>query len=151
MIVIASTHQPSTSTLLLFDNVLLLSGGQTMYYGPPSNSIRYFRSLGHPPPPLLSPAEFMLDLTNTDFDRRYSQLSAGFRLETLIHGWEMSIDRKLLEDQIVTRESKDDTPAASEVVKSGYARNSVMQSLILLHRMALVWPRVTCVDLEIIS
>jgi len=93
----------------------------------------------------------MLDLTNTDFDRRYSQLSAGFRLETLIHGWEMSIDRKLLEDQIVTRESKDDTPAASEVVKSGYARNSVMQSLILLHRMALVWPRVTCVDLEIIS
>lgn len=121
-----------------------------MYYGPPGNSVRYFRSLGHPPPPLLSPTEFMLDLTNTDFDRRYSALSSGFRIETLIHGWEMSIDRKLLEDQIVTRESKDDTFATS-VVKSGYARNLVMQSFILLQRMALVCPLVTCVDMEIIS
>jgi len=59
MIVIASIHQPSTSTLLLFDNVLLLSEGQMAYFGPPGDSIRYFKSLGYPEPQLMSPAEFM--------------------------------------------------------------------------------------------
>ena len=67
MIVIASIHQPSTHTLLLFDNVLLLSEGKTVYYGPPGDSIPYFESQGCPLSSMMSPAEFMLELTNGDF------------------------------------------------------------------------------------
>jgi hypothetical protein len=52
---------------MLFDNTLLLSEGNTVYYGPPGDSIRYFESQGYPPSPLMSPAEFMLELTNSDF------------------------------------------------------------------------------------
>src|SRR5271170_8422796 len=105
MVVIASIHQPSTNTLLLFDNVLLLSEGKSMYFGSPTNSIRYFRSLGFPPPPLISPAEFMLDLTNIDFDRGNT---LGYRLETLVNGWEASLDRKLLDDQLVAAARNDE-------------------------------------------
>lgn len=149
MIVIASIHQPSTNTLLLFDNVLLLTQGQTVYYGPPGNSVRYFRSLGSPPPPMMSPAEYMLELTNTDFDRRRSIITAGFLLETLLQGWSMSIERKLLEDQIVAREAKEDWPL--EFASSRSSRNMLMQSFILLHRMALVWLLSPCIDAEIVS
>jgi ABC-type multidrug transport system ATPase subunit len=132
MIVIASIHQPSTTTLLLFDNVLLLAEGKPMYYGPPANSIRYFRSLGHPPPPLLSPAEFMLELTNTDFDHRNSQ---GFLLATLKSGWETSLDKKLLEDHLNIRERE---VSVFPRVRAVQSRSLMMQSYFLLQRMAVV-------------
>ena len=149
MIVIASIHQPSTSTLLLFDNVLLLSQGSPIYFGPPSNSIRYFRALGHPPPTMMSPAEFMLELTNTDFSRRFSLATMGYRLETLVSGWEMSLERKLLDDQLVPRETKDEeTP---DLPKNRSPRSLPMQSWILLQRMAVVCHPLIFVDIEIVS
>lgn len=36
MIVIASIHQPNWDTFALFDKLLLLSQGKTMYFGPTS-------------------------------------------------------------------------------------------------------------------
>jgi ABC-type multidrug transport system ATPase subunit len=136
MIVIASIHQPSTSTLLLFDNVLLLTEGQTAYYGPPGDSIRYFKSLGYPDPTLMSPAEFMLELTNTDFievDQRRS------RLDHLIRGWGASRERRLLNYEISLSEQTTDVVSISEDKYMGYPRTLTMQSWILLHRMALVY------------
>src|SRR6266496_1230230 len=93
MIVIGSIHQPSTNTLLLFDNVLLLSKGRTVYYGSPANTTHYFAALGHPAPPMLSPAEFMLELTNTDFD---SQNNHEYRVTTLCEAWDSSLQCKIL-------------------------------------------------------
>jgi ABC-type multidrug transport system ATPase subunit len=137
MIVIASIHQPSTSTLMLFDNVLLLSQGSPVYFGPPSNSVRYFRALGQPPPAMMSPAEFMLELTNTDFSRRFSLTTMGYRLESLVSGWEMSLERKILDDQLVPLETKDEVQVA-ELPKIRYSRSLPMQSWIILQRMAVV-------------
>src|ERR1700724_3439474 len=98
MIVIASIHQPSTSTLLLFDHVLLLSEGHPCYFGPPEDSIRYFTSLGYKQPAMMSPAEFMLDLTNIDFARDNDDFN---RLDNLVNGWETSRERKDLTKMIV--------------------------------------------------
>src|SRR6202035_4697585 len=97
MIVVASIHQPSTSTLLLFDKVLLLSEGKTVYYGPPSSSNDYFAAHGYPPIPMMSPAEFMLELTNVDFSRNGSQHG---RLDELVNSWNSSPESKLLSDSI---------------------------------------------------
>jgi ABC-type multidrug transport system ATPase subunit len=136
MIVIASIHQPSTSTLLLFDNILLLSEGQTVYYGPPGDSISYFESQGYPPSPMMSPAEFMLELTNTDFSRGSDQGGSQV-LDALLHGWETSSQRGLLTDGLAER-SHDQLTFDGSLRR--YPRNLAMQSLILLHRMALVSP-----------
>jgi len=149
MVVIASIHQPSTNTLLLFNNVLLLSGGQTVYYGPPVTSMRYFTSLGYPPPPMLSPAEFMLELTNTDFDKRNS---LSFRIETLFEAWNGSLECTLLHDKLIMNidalknanaqiKVVEEVEKVDTTVKRGTStRNFFMQSVTLFHRMIIVSP-----------
>ncbi|KAL2260214.1 hypothetical protein VTK26DRAFT_5864 [Humicola hyalothermophila] len=67
LIVIASIHQPSTSTFNLFDKLLLMSHGKMHYFGPVSAVASHFESLGHQVPIHVNPAEFILELTNTDF------------------------------------------------------------------------------------
>ena len=39
-------HQPRYSLFTLFDEVLLLGGGQTVYLGPSEGAPPYFRTLG---------------------------------------------------------------------------------------------------------
>lgn len=75
LLVVASIHQPSTSTFRLFDKLLLLSQGKTCYFGPLSDVTSYFESAGFPVPPQTNPAEHLLDITNSDFalDREQAQ------------------------------------------------------------------------------
>ena len=67
IIVIASIHQPSSSTFALFDTLLLLSAGKTCYYGPVDEVGPYFDAIGFPVPLQFNVAEFVLDLVNVDF------------------------------------------------------------------------------------
>jgi ABC-type multidrug transport system ATPase subunit len=135
MIVIASIHQPSTSTLLLFDNVLLLSEGRTAYYGPPGDSPEYFTSKGYTAPAMMSPAEFMLELTNIDFirDREHS-------LAELISKWQLSTEKQTLDYKIKTDVAEFCPICVSSGVPQDQGKNLLRQSFILLHRMALVLP-----------
>ncbi|EYE96840.1 putative ABC transporter [Aspergillus ruber CBS 135680] len=67
LIIIASIHQPSTSTFQLFDTLLLLSGGRTCYFGPIKQIGPYFAGTGYPLDMYTNPAEFLLDLVSSDF------------------------------------------------------------------------------------
>ncbi|EED19262.1 ABC transporter, putative [Talaromyces stipitatus ATCC 10500] len=67
LFVIASIHQPSTSTFELFDKLLLLSKGRTCYFGPTAGVGTYFNAIGYPVPLHINPAEFILDIVSTDF------------------------------------------------------------------------------------
>ena len=75
LLVVASIHQPSTSTFRLFDKLLLLSQGKTCYFGPLADVTSYFESAGFPVPSQTNPAEHLLDITNCDFalDRERAQ------------------------------------------------------------------------------
>jgi ABC-type multidrug transport system ATPase subunit len=68
LIVIASIHQPATKTFELFDKLLLLSGGKTCYSGAVSDVKSYFDRIGFEMPLQTNPADFVLDLTNIDFE-----------------------------------------------------------------------------------
>ncbi|KAJ1984236.1 hypothetical protein H4R34_000796 [Dimargaris verticillata] len=61
-----SIHQPSAKILNLFDKVILLSKGQTVYYGPVANTLEYFASLGYHCGQYENPADFYLDLMTID-------------------------------------------------------------------------------------
>ncbi|KAH9827792.1 ABC transporter G family member 17 [Teratosphaeria destructans] len=74
LIVIASIHQPSTSTFAMFDRLLLLSQGGTAYSGPVSEVQPYFDACGFPIPLYMNPAEFIIDFVNTDFARDRSEV-----------------------------------------------------------------------------
>ena len=66
--VVASVHQPSTETFNLFDDLLLLApGGRTVYYGPRDAAVDYFAGIGKPCPAYYNPADYFLDMINTDF------------------------------------------------------------------------------------
>lgn len=67
VIIIASIHQPSTSTFNLFDQVMFLSGGRLVYSGERSCVESYFLLAGFPIPEHFNSAEFILELTNLDF------------------------------------------------------------------------------------
>lgn len=47
VLVIASIHQPSTTTFELFDKLMLLSRGKIAYNGPVAAVKDYFGGLGH--------------------------------------------------------------------------------------------------------
>ena len=105
------------------------------YFGPPGDSIRYFKSLGFAEPQLQSPAEFMLELSNTDFVREEERTN---RLNQLVVGWGASRERRLMNYEISLCEQNTETLSMSEEKAGGYPRSLTMQTLILLHRMALV-------------
>jgi hypothetical protein len=67
LIVVASIHQPSTSTFNLFDKLLLLSGGKTHYFGATRQVVSHYQSLGHKVPLHVNPAEYLLEMVNVDF------------------------------------------------------------------------------------
>ncbi|KEQ57572.1 ATP-binding cassette transporter-like protein [Aureobasidium melanogenum CBS 110374] len=77
LIVIASIHQPSTSTFELFDKVLLLSQGKVCYAASVPGINPYFENLGLPIPVMKNPAEHLLEITNIDF---WKDKQAGARL-----------------------------------------------------------------------
>ncbi|THW75330.1 putative ABC transporter [Aureobasidium pullulans] len=88
LIVVASIHQPSAATFQLFDKLLLLSQGQTCYFGAVSCVAPYFARLGMPVPDLMNPSEHILDLTNTDFESEDEEGgTASQRLVTIQSAW----------------------------------------------------------------
>ncbi|GAB2300532.1 ABC transporter G member 20 [Dionaea muscipula] len=61
-IVIMSIHQPSYRILSLFDRLIILSRGQTVYSSSPDNLPGFFAEFGHPIPEREDRSEFALDL-----------------------------------------------------------------------------------------
>ena len=78
--VVCSIHQPGTSVFANMDKLLLLSKGCTAYYGPASELMGYFASLGKPVPPGASVADHALDLVNADFTSEAS-------VDAIIQAW----------------------------------------------------------------
>ncbi|EPE25597.1 P-loop containing nucleoside triphosphate hydrolase [Glarea lozoyensis ATCC 20868] len=103
LIVICSIHQPSTTTFQLFDKLLLLSGGRSHYFGSVAGIQDHFNSLNQPLPLHMNPAEFLLDLMNTDFARGHEDAEA--RLSNIHRGWLNSELAKDLDTQITSAQS----------------------------------------------
>ena len=98
LIVIASIHQPSTSTFAMFDKLLLLSQGSTAYSGPVSGVQPYFTSCGFPVPFYMNPAEFIIDFVNTDFARDRNEVDKQLNI---VHScWKDSLINKVAVNQL---------------------------------------------------
>jgi ABC-type multidrug transport system permease subunit len=98
--VIASIHQPSTSTYTLFNKLLLLSSGATVYNGSVETVPAYFASQGEELPTHTNPAEFVLELINTDF--AIDGEVAAKRLSNLLTGWQHSQNCTEVQKQIAS-------------------------------------------------
>nr|XP_010910173.3 ABC transporter G family member 14 isoform X2 [Elaeis guineensis] len=75
--VVTTIHQPSNRLYRMFDKVVLLSEGSPIYYGPASDALDYFSSIGFSSPLYVNPAELMLDLANGIAPDSFKENSAG--------------------------------------------------------------------------
>ncbi|KAK5113247.1 hypothetical protein LTR62_003583 [Meristemomyces frigidus] len=106
LVVIASIHQPSTKTFDLFDQVTLLSQGKMCYSGSRRDMPNYFAELDLEIPPMMNPAEYLLDLVNIDFAYREE---AQARLDYITTQWASSaLHRKLIADVLDSTSSSSD-------------------------------------------
>merc|ERR1719361_665602 len=67
--IVCTIHSPNSQTFHMFDKVLFLSRGRMMYFGPTKGVSEHFASLGKQLPPFTNPADFVLEITNTDFGK----------------------------------------------------------------------------------
>jgi len=61
--VVFTIHQPRSNIVALFDQLVLLAKGRTVYSGPFQKCQPYFDSLGYPCPPGFNIADYLVDLT----------------------------------------------------------------------------------------
>ncbi|KAI3822504.1 hypothetical protein L1987_10094 [Smallanthus sonchifolius] len=78
--VVSSIHQPSSEVFALFDDLFLLSGGETVFFGETKLAIEFFSDAGIPCPSRRNPSDHFLRCINSDFDRINATLQGSQRL-----------------------------------------------------------------------
>ncbi|KAJ6304047.1 hypothetical protein OIU77_017846 [Salix suchowensis] len=68
-IVVCSIHQPSSYIFDLFDDLCLLSSGETIYFGEAKLAVKFFAEAGFPCPTRRNPSDHFLRCINSDFDK----------------------------------------------------------------------------------
>lgn len=131
LIVLASIHQPSTSTFDLFDKILLLASGRVCYNGPLDSIRPYLDSRGTSMPTYINPAEFLLDLTSSDFAHGDEE-EASSRIEQIHSDWQFSADAKSLSAKIQAISMRKDE--AGPLVEANSRAPFAKIVLALLHR-----------------
>eukprot|EP00644_Phytophthora_capsici_P012393 jgi/Phyca11/572042/estExt2_Genewise1.C_PHYCAscaffold_460122 len=66
--VICTIHQPSSLVYEMFSNVVILTAGETVYFGPRTQILAHFSASGYSCPMYMNPAEYFISLVNSDFD-----------------------------------------------------------------------------------
>lgn len=97
LIVVCTIHQPSTRVYNGFDKVMVLSRGREAFSGDATDAVPYFDNIGHPCPQAMNPAEFFLDLVNSDFSEEAT-------VDKILGTWEL----KRLTEGVVETGSKFD-------------------------------------------
>ncbi|KAL8215789.1 hypothetical protein R6Q57_022626 [Mikania cordata] len=62
--IVLTIHQPSSRLFYMFHKVLLLSEGNSLFFGKGSEVMSYFESIGFSPCVAMNPSDFLLDLAN---------------------------------------------------------------------------------------
>mmetsp|Transcript_11933 Transcript_11933/g.11934 ORF Transcript_11933/g.11934 Transcript_11933/m.11934 type:complete len:156 (+) Transcript_11933:492-959(+) len=86
--VIATIHQPSSSTFALFDRLILLMDGHLIYQGKADQAVNYFQGLGFKIPTYANPADFFLQEFYVPFYKKKEDLE---KLELLIRGYQQNM------------------------------------------------------------
>lgn len=86
--VLMTIHQPRANILSMFDKILLLSQGRTIFFGSLDDALRHFERLGHKCPELENPADFFLDRISVDGRTEESRGESEARIAMLIQEWE---------------------------------------------------------------
>ncbi|XP_071709219.1 ABC transporter G family member 12-like [Rutidosis leptorrhynchoides] len=79
--IVSSIHQPSSEVFALFDDLFLLSGGETVFFGEAKMALKFFSEAGIPCPSKRNPSDHFLRCVNSDFDKVNATLQGSQRLK----------------------------------------------------------------------
>ncbi|XP_031113512.1 ABC transporter G family member 15-like [Ipomoea triloba] len=79
--IVCSIHQPSSEVFALFDDLCLLSSGETVYFGEAKSAVEFFADSGFPCPSRRSPSDHFLRCINSDFDTVTETLIGSQRIK----------------------------------------------------------------------
>lgn len=92
--IIVTIHQPRSEIWGLFDRLVLLSGGASVYSGIARDSVSYFEGLGFALPAFVNPAEFLVDLAAVDIRSPDLEKDSSTRVEMLKQAWRTSSENR---------------------------------------------------------
>lgn len=92
--VVMTIHQPSSRLFYMFHKVLLLSEGNTMYFGKGSEAMDYFSSIGYSPYVAMNPSDFLLDLANGVYSDDKEEDKVAVK-EALVSAYKSNLATKL--------------------------------------------------------
>jgi len=87
-IVITVIHQPRSSIFEMFDKLLLLSCGRTVYLGSAKDANQYFKLNGFICPALFNPSDYFLDILSPDTRSVEYESAADQRIKQLGDAWD---------------------------------------------------------------
>lgn len=93
--VIVTIHQPRSEIWGLFDHLILLSGGLSLYSGTVQECLPYFAGLGYPLPPFVNPAEHLIDLAAVDTRSPEVEATSVARVEGLKQAWWQQFESRI--------------------------------------------------------
>lgn len=75
--IVFTIHQPSVEVLSLFDRLLLLGRGKTVYFGNNADMLDYFAGIGYQCPTYENPANYLMDTIHGDSQTYEEKLEAA--------------------------------------------------------------------------
>lgn len=81
--VISTIHQPRSSIFQLFDYLLVLSEGRSVFFGPASDASSYFANLGFRAPPHFNTADYVIDAVSIDYRSKALESNTKRRVKYL--------------------------------------------------------------------
>eukprot|EP00527_Entomoneis_sp_CCMP2396_P007145 CAMPEP_0198142730 /NCGR_PEP_ID=MMETSP1443-20131203/5442_1 /TAXON_ID=186043 /ORGANISM="Entomoneis sp., Strain CCMP2396" /LENGTH=649 /DNA_ID=CAMNT_0043805811 /DNA_START=139 /DNA_END=2088 /DNA_ORIENTATION=+ len=102
LVTICTIHQPSTKVYESFDQVMIMSRGRTAFVGEVGEAVSYFEGIGYPMPDDTNPAEFFLDLVNSDF-------SDEAEVTKILDSWEEKVSGATSSHHVANDEDKEGT------------------------------------------
>lgn len=125
IIIVCTIHQPSTKVYNGFDKLMLMSRGREAFSGDVKDAIPYFNSIGHSCPPATNPAEYFLDLVNSDFTEEAA-------VDQILAEWQET--RNGLNSSHHSRASLAELTGGTEGVSKIKARSLFSETMIMLRR-----------------
>jgi ABC-type multidrug transport system ATPase subunit len=125
--IIATIHQPSTTTFNLFTHVLIMAKGSTIYFGERQGALAYFERIGRPIPLHFNPSDVYLQMTNTDFlqDKEKGSQDVSKLIESFKESPEQAAITKSIENSIFKKTEMNDL---------GYSNGFYHQTKVLMNR-----------------
>nr|XP_043608564.1 ABC transporter G family member 9-like [Erigeron canadensis] len=107
---VMTIHQPSSRLFYMFDKVLLLSEGNSLYFGKGSEAMSYFESIGYSPSVAMNPSDFLLDLANGIASNDSSRVDQNVVKQKLVLAYKSNLGNNMnvevLEDNDNVRENR---------------------------------------------